>query len=149
MASFPNECIYSILLFLDPKCLQLCVQLDNTFHQLCRLESLWRNQIEDKYNTLFKKENYYQNCKLYYQLDTLKNKLELSKQIEEIYNLKTLDLSDNKNLKQIPKEIKLLTNMKILTIHYLQQNVLPSEIYQLPNLDIWCTGHGKYASFSN
>ena len=68
MDIFPNECIYSILLFLNPKYLQLCSQINNNFNQLCQLESLWKNQIENKNNVLFKKDterNHYRNCKIY------------------------------------------------------------------------------------
>ena len=57
MSIIPNECIYEIFLFLDPEYLQLCAQINNNFKKLCQLDSLWRNQIDDKYNVLFKKKN--------------------------------------------------------------------------------------------
>ena len=102
-----NECIYSILLFLNPKHLQLCTQINNTFNQLCQLDSLWRNQIEDKYNVLFKKENCYENCKLYYQLNVFKRKFKVNKPIDKLYKLSKLKfLYQNPNPE--PSEIEQL-----------------------------------------
>ena len=36
MDAFPNECIYEILIFLNPKYLQLCAQINNNFKKLCQ-----------------------------------------------------------------------------------------------------------------
>ena len=135
MDMLPNECIYEILLFLNPKYLQLCGQVNNNFNQLCQLDSLWRNQIDDKYNKFFKKESYYKNCKLYYQLNKLKNELGVSNQkIEELYSSFTIVLYSNNNLKVLPKEIGLLTNMGCLGLNSGQFEMLPSELDQLTNL---------------
>ena len=110
MDTFPNECIYSILLFLGPKHLQLCGQVNNNFNGLCQLESLWRNQIEDRYNVLFKKESYYENCKLYYRLYTYKRNLKLPQEIEQIIAIRNMDLK-NDQISRLPEEIKQLIKL--------------------------------------
>ena len=130
----PNECIYEILLLSNPKCLHLCAQLNNNFNELCQLESLWRNHIDSKYNELFKKENYYENCKMYYQLLTLKSKLQYSNRIEDLYVCGSIDCYYNKKLTQLPTEIKLLINMKHLGFINGRFEMFPLELKQLPNL---------------
>ena len=110
MDIFPNECIYTILLFLNPKQLQLCAQLNNNFHRLYQLDSLWRNQIENKYNVLFKKEKYYENCKLYYRLNTFRRQHKLYQSIGVLYKLSRIRL------------------------FYINANVVPEEIEQLLQL---------------
>ena len=130
----PNECIYSILLFLNPKCLQLCGRVNNNFHGLCQLDSLWRNQIDDKYNMLFKKENCYENCKLYYQLNKLKKKLELDEEIDDLYHIKKIHVLVF-SLTELPKEIGILTNLQSLYIGNNKLTQLPREIKELFNLE--------------
>lgn len=58
MDGLPNECIYDILLFLHPKYLQLCAQIDDNFNVLCQLDSLWKNKFGNEYNKLFNKTPY-------------------------------------------------------------------------------------------
>ena len=133
MDIFPNECIYSILLFLNPKHLQLCTQINNNFDQLCQLDSLWKDQIEDKYNVLFKKKNHYENCKLYYQLSVLKEKLILITKIDDLYKMEKLDLR-HAQFKKLPREIGQLINLNYLNLQHNQLTQLPEEIGQLTNL---------------
>ena len=133
MEGLPNECIYEVLLFLNPKCLQLCAQINNNFNELYQLDSLWRNQIENKYIVLFKKENCYESCKLYYQLCTLRSELELTHPIDDLYNSKSIYLYNNKRVEKLPKEIALLVNLRHLGLHNGQHDIIPLEL--LPNLD--------------
>ena len=126
----PNECIYSILLFLNPKHLQLGSQINNNFNNLCRLDSLWKNRIADKYNELFRKENYYKNCKTYYQLVNLKSKLELSFDIDNLYMYSEIGLT-NRKLTQLPREIGLLTNLQKLQLDMNELTELPKRDRQL------------------
>ena len=135
MDILPNECIYSIFLFLNPKYLSLCGQINNNFNQLYQLDSLWRNQIEEQYSLLFKKKNYYENSKLYYQLNKLKNKLEIYNSIEEFYTDNILYLYHNKKLKRLPKEMNLLINLKHLQLNSGQFKILSSEFEQLTKLE--------------
>ena len=110
MDTFPNECFYEILLLLNPKYLQLCGQINNNFNELCQLESLWRNQIENKYNELFKKNkerNYYKNYKMYYKFSTFRKKLDPSK--INVYRASRLE-PFYKNPNMIQSEIEQMTN---------------------------------------
>ena len=132
MDIFPNDCIYEILLLLNPKYLQLCTQINYNFNQLCRLDSLWRNQIEIKYNELFKKESY-ENCKLYYQFYALKMKLKFMGNIDNLYKTKDLCLGFRR-LTKLPKEIVLLTNLHSLGLSFIQFTQFPKEVVQLTNL---------------
>ena len=134
MDILPNECIYEIFLFLNPKCLQFCGQTTNNFNELCQLHSLWRNRIDDKHNELFKKENYYQNCKFYHQLDTLrKNLKKYSYEPDRLYSSVQIFIND-KMLEYLPKEIGLLINLKYLHLYNNLLKEIPKEIGQLTNL---------------
>ena len=108
MDTIPNDCIYELLLLLNPKQLQLCGQINNNFNQLYQFDSLWRNRIEDKYNILFKKKNYYENCKLYYQLNLLNRNFTYQKyDINQLYKSYDIGFFDQK-LTKLPKNMGIL-----------------------------------------
>lgn len=65
----PNECIYEIFTFLYPKELLLSYQVNNNFNNLCKLESLWKPFVDNKYKELVKRETYYETCRIYYPLN--------------------------------------------------------------------------------
>ena len=71
----PPECEYEILVFLYPKNLLLCSQINNRFYNLCELESLWKLQINDKCKEIFKKDTSYDTCKINAKWNTLARKL--------------------------------------------------------------------------
>ena len=64
----PNECMYDILVFLEPKELLLCCQINTNFNNLCKLESLWKLFVDDKYKKLYEEKTYYEVAKIYYPL---------------------------------------------------------------------------------
>ena len=134
----PNECIYSILLFLNPKHLHLCGQINNNFYELCQLDSLWKDQIEDKYNELFKKENHYENCKMYYRLNVLRKNLytidhTMNYTIDRVYKIGSLRLVSSQ-LTQIPKELGVLPDLQFLDMSNNRLTQLSQELGQLTNL---------------
>lgn len=116
-----NECIYEILIFLNPKNLQQCSQLNTNFRNLCKLESLWKNQVDMKYQTIFKKNSWYESSKIYCKLSTLIYKTGMLHEIEKLFNLQELDLGNepvdipiNYILHELPAEIGLLINLREL-----------------------------------
>jgi Leucine-rich repeat (LRR) protein len=75
-------------------------------------------------------KSYYETFKLCYQLDYFIKKLHLNYSIYNLYNITSLNLSDKK-LKEIPKAIGQLQQLKILYLYNNKLREIPKEIGQL------------------
>lgn len=127
------ECAYEILLFLPPKELLLCKQINYEFYNLCKLESLWRNQIAEMYTQVFNKSSYYETSKLYHEIDKLGKKLHMSDSVENLYESTIITLHDM-DIKKIPSNITLLTNLISLNIEADRLGFIHSELDQIPTI---------------
>lgn len=116
MNILPNECIYEILVLLDPKKLLLCGQMNNNFYGLSQLASLWRNRIDGQYHVLFEKETWYETCKLYHQLDVLNGKLMLYNRLCDLYQTTIVSPYNLYGLKSVPDGLELLPRLESLTL---------------------------------
>ena len=69
--------------------------------------------------------------KILYSLSQLKNKLKRKENIYDLYELKVLDLYNNK-LTEIPKEIGTLSNLQFLNLDKNKLTEIPKEIGLYP-----------------
>jgi Leucine-rich repeat (LRR) protein len=108
------------------------------YYEYCSNDLFWKKLYHKYYNNTEMYEDtksYYETFKLCYQLDYLikKLKLKLKYSIYNLYNKKSLDLSNN-GLSEIPKEIGQLQNLQRLYLGYNKLSEIPKEIRQLQNL---------------
>ena len=75
----------------------------------------------------------YGEYKMFLSIEQLKQKLKLKESVEEIYNLKELDLANNK-ITEIPKEIGMLINLEELELSYNKITKIPDTMGKLINL---------------
>ena len=128
-----NESLYELFLFLDSKELILCSLACWNFYVLSSLESLWRGCIDKEHKELFGREMWYETCKVYRQIDVLRDRLKMNMTITELYTIKRIDASF-RQLTALPSEIGHLTNLQYLGLNNNKLTALPSEICHLTNL---------------
>ena len=119
-----------------PDLLSFCTSSKRINDLICQNNDIWiakLNREFPNYNPMFRKDTPRQTYTLLYDLTNLKNKLGLEESIEEIYQMKRLDIR-RKGIKEIPKEIGNLTNLQGLHLGDNQIKEIPKEIGQLHNL---------------
>ena len=137
MDKLPKDALFSLALELNlPDLLRFCTSSKRINDLICRKNDIWiakLNREFPNYNPMFQKDTPRQTYTLLYDLTNLKNKLDLTESIQEIYQMKKLNLYGNE-IKEIPKELKQLHNLQILDLGDNQIKEIPKELTQLHNL---------------
>jgi len=137
----PKDVLFLLGLQLNlPDLLNFCSSHPRIDRLVCQQNDIWNvklNREFPNYNSMFRKDTPRQTYTLLYDLTNLKNKLGLKESIEEIYQMKRLDLFNNQ-IKEIPKEIGHLHNLQKLDLNVNKIKEIPKEIGQLHNLQrLW------------
>ena len=128
-----NESLYELFVFFDVDELVMCSLACWNFYVLSSLESLWRGCIDKEHKELFGREMWYETCKVYRQIDVLRDSLKMNMTITELYTIKRIDASF-RQLTALPSEIGQLTNLQELRLYDNKLTALPAEIGHLTNL---------------
>ena len=146
MDKLSKDVLFSIALELDlPELLRFCMTCQRINQKICQQPYIWLNKLKKDFSkddvkifndlTSSPKETY----ELMYKLKELNRKvfeldnINFNYSLIELYNLQTLDLSENQ-ISVIPPEIGQLINLQYLYLYGNQISVIPTEIGQLTNL---------------
>ena len=143
-----NDVIFHILNKCEPINIVRLSLVNKQFYRIHSLRILWKNiihNIDENIDWPTNKNTYYDKYILYHQLNKLNSQFRLNKSINELINLKRLDLSSNK-ITSIPKEIPALTNLENLYLSYNKITSIPEEISALTNLGDLYLSNNKITS---
>lgn len=128
--------LFSIAVILDlPDLLALCSSYERIDNLICKRNDIWLTKLNNEFPGwkslgVSPKDTY----ETLYGLKTLREKLGLSMDLEQIYSLKELDLS-NKNITEIPPEISYLQKLSYINLSNNQIKDF-TELTKLQNLVI-------------
>ena len=107
---------------------------------------LWKmkldSMLDKKITNILWSNNSFNTFKKYILITKLKNELKYNGTINELYEIKNLNLS-YKKLTTLQAEIGQLTNLQQLSLNHNQLNTLPAEIGQLTNLQELFLSHNQ------
>ena len=143
---FNNVTIFKIYNYLNINDLFNCSLINKQFNNIFNCDLLWQNIITKKYFDIdideIQKQYNIINFKYIYKIIIdllyLNKTLNLNKTVKDLINLKKLYL-DNRQLKEIPKEIGSLINLQTLYLHDNKLEEIPKELDNLVN----CTPIGR------
>ena len=123
-----------------PTLLNFCRVNKKINKEICENDLVWQRRLIKEfpdYNKLKEKKKNKEIYAILYQLSKLKEKLQLMGSIYDIYKLEKLSATF-KRIKNIPKEIGVLVNLKELYLNNNQIIEIPKEIGNLRNLQqLW------------
>jgi len=155
-----NDILSIVLSLLDIHDITNCSLINRRFNKVADSEHLYyalcnRDYIEH-YETL-KQNTFRETYKLCFSLDKLHSKLEIGKNICDLYHLDNIELYNNQIIEILggslqskrrsdqpvrPKEICQLVNLQLFYLHNNEITEIPKEIYQLVNLQ-WLYLHNN------
>ena len=131
MDELSRDALFSIAVMLDlPDLLSFCKSSDRINDLICKKKDIWYRKLRDDFSynqTVDDPREYYEGL-------WLKDKLNFKGTVEELLSASHLNLVYHE-LKELPKEIGNLKNLKTLILRYNQLTKLPKEIGKLKNLE--------------
>ena len=142
-AKLPKDIIIYIAMMLEKHDIisycNTCKKFDNMIYQN---KQFWTKMLKRDFDIDYYKTDKSIDPHVYYDISILKNNYkELDETIEQIYQLKTLNLSWAEI--DVPKEIGQLVNLQQLYMHYSQIKEIPIELGQLTNLQVLDFNHNR------
>ena len=117
MENLTKDALFLIAIELNlPGLLQFCATNSRINDLICKRNDIWNYKLKNRfpnYPESLKQSTSRKTYTLLYKLNVLKEKLNLTDSIKDLYNRKYLRLN-NKNLTEIPKEIGSLVNLQKL-----------------------------------
>lgn len=138
---------FSLAIHLDlPDLLRLCSSNKIIQQKLCGKDEIWLYKLEKDFpnyrilniENKSKKEIY----ELLYSLTILKHKLNIKQNVYHLYTTDKLGVVD-KNLSEIPKELGLLINLRILHLSFNHLKKIPEELGSLTKLHTLYLSHNE------
>ena len=160
-----NDILYLIFCYLDAYTLRKCAHVDRQWHVVAKHGALWKKLCAEDYHGYFmklkEKKTWYDTYKYCYGLSALTKQLSVDQPIDQMASLCRLRSTPYKpfsfrpfsepgisysehlrqlcfysnNLKVIPKEIGLLTNLEFIKLAYNKIKYIPKEIGSLTKLE--------------
>lgn len=178
MEKLDKVALFNLAINMDiPNLLRWCRSNKVVNDMICEKDPIWNYNLNKYFPTdiedfLYLNLNPKELFKLLYSLDQLQKKLNLNGSKIKLYRIKSLYLR-SKNITEIPKDIKVLTNLKELSIHlpnlknfqkeilaleglvslhvtnYEKMEDVSKDIYQLKNLEVLGLENDKIKTIPN
>ena len=150
-----KDALFSIAIMLDlPDLLRFCDSNERVDELICQRNEIWYNKLVNEFPN-WKEFNIEKDMKGIYETlyglkvvkDFLKDTTYMNYSLLELYNLKELDLSNNK-LTEIPRELENLTNLLLLDLSDNKLKKIPKELGNLRKLKILILSINKLKEIS-
>lgn len=146
ISSLPKDVLGLLLRKLDVKSLIYISSTNSYFQRVIDEKKLWKYLCEDDFNSVYlelQKESHYETYKYCFCLQKIDKKLNLQTKTLLGFTNGCYIQKNASCIKEIPKEIFLLTTLHELYLCYNEIEEIPKELGMLPNLTVLSLSNNK------